>query len=211
MIQSKEKFLGELDALLVAHKDKEDVLEEYDGHILHLMEETGELGNEELTDLIHTRIGTPKEIASIWNDEWSLTPGRTQWLFVSANIFLFAGGSLLTVLYNVYSWEWLQDFWIKLTSIPAIIIAVYIVFWILLGYEIGKEFGSKGKSLLMKTLIMSLIPNLILMNLVLFHLIPHEWFDPLLNSSFILSCIAFTILLLPISWAGYRWGRRASI
>ncbi|RIW28621.1 hypothetical protein D3H55_21400 [Bacillus salacetis] len=211
MIPSKDKFIQELDSLLVPHEDKEDVLEEYEGHIHHLKEETGDVENDEWTVLIHEKIGTPEEIAAIWNQEWSVTPSRTQWLFVSANIFLFVGGSLLTILYNVFSWEWLQGFWLKLTDIPAIIIAVYIVFWILLGYEIGKEFGSKGKSLLVKTLLISLIPNLVLMNLILFHLIPHEWFDPLLNQSFILICIGFTILLLPISWAGYKWGRRASV
>jgi hypothetical protein len=211
MIRSKEQFIQELDTLLIEHEDKRGVLEEYDGHIHHLLEETGEMEKDDWTALIYEKIGTPEEISAIWNEEWAVTPSKTQWLFVSANIFLFVGGSLLTILYNVFSWNWLQGFWLKLTDIPAIIIAVYIVFWILLGYEIGKEFGSKGRTLLVKTLLLSLIPNLVLMNLVLFHLIPHEWFDPLLSKSFILICIGFTILLLPISWAGYKWGRRASV
>jgi hypothetical protein len=211
MIQSKEKFMLELETLLIPHENKQGVLEEYEGHILDLLDdsEVEEIG--ELTDLIHNKIGTPEEIAAIWNEEWSVTPNKTQWIFVSANIFLFVGGSLLTILYNVFSWKWLQGFWTRLTDIPAVIIAVYIVFWVLLGYEIGKEFGSKGKTLLVKTLVISLIPNLVLMNLVLFHLIPHEWFDPLLSKSFILICMVFTVLLLPISWAGYKWGRRASV
>jgi hypothetical protein len=211
MIQSKEKFMLELETLLIPHENKQGVLEEYEGHILDLLDdsEVEEIG--ELTDLIHNKIGTPEEIAAIWNEEWSVTPSKTQWIFVSANIFLFVGGSLLTILYNVFSWEWLQGFWARLTDIPAVIIAVYIVFWVLLGYEIGKEFGSKGKTLLVKTLVISLVPNLVLMNLVLFHLIPHEWFDPLLSKSFILICMGFTVLLLPISWAGYKWGRRASV
>jgi hypothetical protein len=211
MIQSRDSFLGELDALLASHQDKGRVLGEYEEHINHLMEETGEADSENLTCLIHEKIGTPEEIASIWNEEWSVTPSKTQWLFVTANILLFIGGSTLTLLYNQFSWGWLQVFWMKLTGIPTVIIAVYIVFWILLGYEIGKEFGSKGKTLLLRTMVLSLIPNILLMNLVLFHLIPHEWFDPLLNRSFIMTCILFTILLFPISWFGYRWGRRASV
>jgi hypothetical protein len=211
MIQSKDSFISELDALLASHPDKKRVLGEYEEHIGHLLEEINETDSETLTLLIHEKIGTPEEIASIWNDEWSVTPGKTQWLFVSANILLFIGGSALTLLYNLFSWEWLQVFWINLTDVPAVIIAVYIVFWVLLGYEIGKEFGSRGKTLLLRTMILSLFPNILLMNLVLFHLIPHEWFDPLLNRSFIITCILFTILLFPISWFGYRWGRRASV
>ncbi|WP_456274503.1 HAAS signaling domain-containing protein [Bacillus sp. AK031] len=211
MIQSRDSFLGELEDLLASHQDKGRVLREYEEHINHLMEEMDEADKDKLTCLIHEKIGTPKEIASIWNAEWSVTPGKTQWLFVSANILLFISGSILTLLYNQYSWGWLHVFWMKLTGVPSVIIAVYIVFWVLLGYEIGKEFGSKGKTLLFRTMLLSLIPNILLMNLVLFHLIPHEWFDPLLNRSFIMTCILFTILLFPISWFGYRWGRRASV
>jgi hypothetical protein len=211
MIQSKDSFISELDALLASHPDKRRVLGEYEEHIGHLLEEIDETDSNTLTLLIHEKIGTPEEIASIWNDEWSVTPSKTQWLFVSANILLFIGGSTLTLLYNLFSWEWLQVIWINITGVTAVIIAVYIVFWVLLGYEIGKEFGSRGKTLLLRTMILSLLPNILLMNLVLFQLIPYEWFDPLLNRSFIIICILFTILLFPISWFGYRWGRRASV
>lgn len=82
------------------------------------------------------------------------------------------------------------------------------VFWALLGYEIGKGFGHNGRVLLNKTFLLSLIPNLILMVLTVFQIIPHSWFAPLLTKTFIIACIIFTIILYPISWIGYRWGEK---
>ncbi|MGA9227681.1 MAG: hypothetical protein WB217_15155, partial [Mesobacillus sp.] len=81
----------------------------------------------------------------------------------------------------------------------------------LLGYEIGKGFGHRGRSLMKKTFILSILPNILLMNLTLFEVIPHGWFQPLLSSAFIIKCILLTALLYPICLAGYKWGKKASV
>ncbi|MCM2533169.1 hypothetical protein NDK43_13145 [Neobacillus pocheonensis] len=101
--------------------------------------------------------------------------------------------------------------WSHLTSIPTLIALLYLFFWALLGYEIGKGFGHSGRRLLKKTFLLSLIPNILLMVLTVLRIIPHAWFDPLLTDQFVIACIIFTIILYPISWLGYRWGKKASI
>jgi hypothetical protein len=94
---------------------------------------------------------------------------------------------------------------------PTLIALLYLFFWALLGYEIGRGFGHGGRTLLKKTFLLSLIPNILLMVLTVFEIIPHSWFAPLLTKTFIIACILFTIILYPISVIGYRWGKKASI
>ncbi|MFZ3578358.1 hypothetical protein [Virgibacillus sp. DJP39] len=87
----------------------------------------------------------------------------------------------------------------------------YILFWSLIGYEIGREFGHGGHKLLRKTFVISIVPNLVLMYLTIFKLIPLEWFQPLLSVPFIAACVITTGFLYPVSWIGYQWGRKASV
>src|SRR5690625_7968821 len=88
---------------------------------------------------------------------------------------------------------------------------MYILFWGLLGYEIGKEFGHRGYRLLKKTFVISIVPNLLLMYLIVFKVLPYEWFQPLLSFPFIVTAMFFTGLLFPVRWFGYRWGRKVSV
>ncbi|MRH44179.1 hypothetical protein GH741_16170 [Aquibacillus halophilus] len=127
------------------------------------------------------------------------------------NICLFLGGILLTLTYHVFHWGWIDFIWERVTEIPSIIIMVYFLFWGLLGYEIGKEFGPRGRKLLQKTFFFCVAPNIILMALTIFRLIPYQWFQPLLSFPFIISCVIFTGLLYPVSWLGYHWGKKASV
>ncbi|PLR90071.1 HAAS signaling domain-containing protein [Bacillus sp. T33-2] len=213
MTRFKQDFLDELNRQLGNHPDKEQILLEYESHISELACELEEhhKGEHQLHEQLITRIGSPEEIAKSWREELSLTPRKTQWLFILANVAFFAAGSLLTILNNLYGWGWVQTVWVSLTSIPSLIIFMYMFFWALLGYEIGKGFGHAGRTLLKKTFIISLVPNLLLMGLTLFHIIPHKWFQPLLSPSFIIKCVLFTVVLYPICLAGYKWGKNASV
>ncbi|MGD7043850.1 HAAS signaling domain-containing protein [Jeotgalibacillus proteolyticus] len=214
MDRLKIDYLNDLDNELRHHPNRESILEEYEVHLEELITELQftkdsieEVSKRDVTE----RLGTPQEIAHLWLQEKSVTPGKMKWLFTSCNIFIFLGGGLLTFFYNVYEWAWIQNIWILLTSIPVLISIIYLFFWALLGYEIGKGFGYKGHSLLRKTFIFSLVPNITLMVLVVFRIVPQHWFAPLLSHEFILSCIAITIVLYPISLLSYKWGRRASV
>lgn len=212
MERPKNKFLEELGKRLGNHHDKKSILMEYEVHIEEIMIESQDCNDEnEMMERITSRLGSPEEISAMWKEELSVTPSNMKWLFIVMNILFFGGGSLLTFFHNVFQWNWLSVVWSHLTAIPTLIAFIYMFFWALLGYEIGKGFGHRGRSLLKKTFLLSLIPNLLLMVLTVFGIIPHSWFEPLLTKTFILACIIFTILLYPISWLGYRWGRKASI
>ncbi|WHY69151.1 hypothetical protein [Neobacillus sp. SuZ13] len=211
MERPKNRFLNELAKGIGDHLDKDEILREYGSHIDEILIESGIRDEDIVYDLIVSRLGTPKEIIQIWRDEFSVNPSNMKWLFILLNVLFFGGGSLLTLAHNVYQWKWITAAWNHLTAIPTLIAILYLFFWALLGYEIGKGFGHNGRVLLNKTFLLSLIPNLILMVLTVFQIIPHSWFAPLLTKTFIIACIIFTIILYPISWIGYRWGRKASV
>jgi hypothetical protein len=212
MERPKNRFLEELEERLGNHQDKKSILLEYEVHIEEIMIESFDCKDEnDLMERIITRLGSPEEITAMWKEELSVTPSNMKWLFILMNILFFGGGSFLTIFHNVFQWKWLSVVWSHLTAIPTLIAFIYLFFWALLGYEIGKGFGHGGRRLLNKTFLLSLIPNLLLMVLTVFEIIPHVWFEPLLTKTFIIACIILTILLYPISWLGYRWGRKASI
>jgi hypothetical protein len=212
MERPKNRFLEELAEGLGNHQDKDNILLEYETHINEILIESFDCENEEaVMERIIARLGTPKEIAEMWQEELSVTPSNMKWLFILLNIFFFGGGSLITLLHNLVEWKWVSLVWRHLTAIPTLIAILYLFFWALLGYEIGKSFGHGGRTLLKKTFILSLIPNILLMVLTVFEIIPHSWFEPLLTKTFIIACILFTIILYPVSLIGYRWGKKASI
>ncbi|UFT99797.1 hypothetical protein KO561_02140 [Radiobacillus kanasensis] len=202
-----EIFLLDLETELGECPNKDEILLECKMHVYELSQEKTEITYQ----MIQQRLGSPAEIAKLWEQEVSITPKRTQWLFVGFNISLFIGGSFLTLGYNWFQFDWLHMIWQGLTNIAMVIMMIYFFFWGLLGYEIGKEFGPRGKKLLKRTFLFCILPNLILMGLTIFRLIPYEWFQPLLNVKFILACIISTIFLYPVSWIGYKWGKKASV
>ncbi len=205
-----QRFLRDLAKELASDSKKDEIIAEYTTHVNELLAEI-EVEEAAVYDFLVERLGSPKELAALWKEEKSVTPGRMQRLFVLMNIALFLSGALFTIGYNVLEWYWLENLWEGLTEATTIVIFFYMLFWGLLGYEIGKAFGARGKKILNRTFIICVIPNLLLMYLIVFRLIPYEWFDPLLNKSFIIICILSTGALYPISWLGYRWGKKASI
>ncbi|CEG27278.1 HAAS signaling domain-containing protein [Bacillus sp. B-jedd] len=211
MERLKNDFLKELDRRLGTFAEKESILRDYEEHLDEMLVDSFSLGEEEAREALYARLGTPKEIADMWKEELTVTPSNMKWLFILLNILLFAAGSALTAAHNVFEWEWLSFVWRYLTSIPFIIAFVYIFFWALLGYEIGRSFGSNGRGLVRKTFLAALIPNLTLMVLTLTGIIPYEWFYPLLTKTFIAVCIILTALLYPICLFAYQWGKKSSV
>ncbi|MEQ2529335.1 hypothetical protein EKG37_16870 [Robertmurraya yapensis] len=208
----KNEFLNELARQLGNHPEKESILMEYDAHLDELLISFyGQVEESDMREQVYSRFGTPGEIAAMWKEELSVTPSNMKWLFIAVNILFFGGGGALTLAHNLLDWSWLTSLWDQLTSVPILIALIYMFFWALLGYEIGKGFGHKGKRLLRNTFLLALIPNLSLMILTVFKIIPHEWFRPLLTETFIMLCILFTILLYPVCLISYKWGKKASI
>ena len=212
MERLKNEFLGDLAQLLGSYQEKESILKEYDAHLDELLLNLDKLEDEcEVRKQVYSRFGTPEEIAAMWKEELSVTPSNMKWLFIAVNILFFGGGSVLTLAHNLFDWNWLTSLWVQLTSFPVLIALIYMFFWALLGYEIGKGFGHKGRKLMKRTFFLALIPNLTLMVLTVFRIIPHEWFNPLLKETFIGICIFLTLLLYPICLISYNWGKKASV
>ena len=212
MERLKNEFLTELAKCLENHQEKESILLEYDSHLDELLTDFYNLEDEsEIRNQIYLRFGTPKEIASMWKEELSVTPSKMKWLFIVVNILFFGGGTLLTLAHNLFDWSWLTSLWEQLTSFPILIALIYMFFWALLGYEIGRGFGYKGRKLMKRTFLLALIPNLTLMVLTVFRIIPHKWFSPLLTETFMGLCILLTLLLYPVCLISYRWGKKASV
>lgn len=212
MEQLKNDFLAELAERLGNHQEKDSILQEYEDHLDELLITLFKVEDEtEIREQVYSRFGSPEEIAALWREELSVTPSNMKWLFIAVNILFFGGGAALTLAHNLFDWGWLTALWAQLTSFPILIALIYLFFWALLGYEIGRGFGHKGKSLMKRTFLLALIPNLTLMFLTVFRIIPHEWFSPLLTETFIVICILFTILLYPVCLISYKWGKKASV
>lgn len=212
MEELKAEFLKELAKGLGDHQEKDSILTEYEGHLDELFLSIHKLEDkDQLRERIRSQFGTPEEIAGMWREELTVTPSKMKWLFIAVNILFFAGGGALTLAHNLLDWSWLNNLWAELTSFPVLIALIYMFFWALLGYEIGRGFGHKGKKLMRRTFMLALIPNLALMVLTVFRIIPHEWFHPLLKETFILLCIFLTLLLYPVCLLSYRWGKKASV
>lgn len=210
MSDDEQSFIKELETEIGHHPNKQEIIAEYKRHIYEILKEY-KIENTPNYHVLVDHLGTPREIAKMWRQESSMTPRNTQWLFVLCNVLIFVGGTLLMIFYNIFEWHWLEQVWRTLTEASFIIMLIYILFWGLIGYEIGKEFGHRGRRLLKKTFIISIIPNLLLLYLVVFKILPYDWFQPLLNFPFIIASLMFTGFLYLVSLIGYRWGRRVSV
>lgn len=212
MNEEAGRFLRELEIELGNSPHAEEILADYKMHVIEMLRDSESGNTKPLTyQEITERLGTPEELAAIWKEENSVTPKKMQRLFVFLNIALFLGGALLTLGYNVLEWQWLDELWRRLTELTTLIIFTYLFFWGLLGYEIGKAFGAKGKKIVNRTFLIAIIPNVILMYVIVFRLIPYSWFDPLLDRTFVLFSVLGTLSLYPICLLGYRWGRKKSV
>lgn len=211
MEQLKIDFLVQLEQCLGGHQEKYSILKEYETHLDELLMELPQGEESQVRQEVYARLGSPEEIAAMWKEELSVTPSNMKWLFVLVNVLFFGGGAVLTLAHNIFDWKWLTSIWNQLASFPILIAFIYMFFWALLGYEIGRGFGHKGSKLMRRTFLLALIPNITLMILTVFHIIPHEWFSPLLTETFIAICIFLTILLYPVCLISYRWGKKASI
>lgn len=208
MTIGQSQYLHELANELGSHPEKEFILAEYEDH---LAEVCTDLEDSPSYVMLVDRMGEPKHVAKAWKDESSVTQTKLQWLFIFCNVFLFVGGSLLTLSYHLLEWSVIEWLWRTFTSLPMLIVLAYFGFWSLLGYEMGKAFGAGGRRLLRRTFFIGILPNLLLMTLTVTKVIPHKWFDPLITKDFILICVISTVLLYPVCWFGFRWGKRMSV
>jgi hypothetical protein len=201
---TKKEFLSELDRLLPATVNKREIVREWDLHINEALEESDE--SEVIMNL-----GDPADIAKEYRNN---TPIQKNWIipfYIGCNALFFITGSLLTLAYHMTDHVIATLIWETLVMIAPGIIAGYLLFWVFLGFEIGRTYGMKGRKLLTKTVLLSMLPNVLLMVLTLYEWIPTNLFSPLLTPMFVLICVIFTFLLYPICRLAYRVGISRSL
>lgn len=87
----------------------------------------------------------------------------------------------------------------------------YGLMWVLSGFMLGRKYGAHAEKRIHRMILPPLLPNYLFMLLVLFGILPSEWFDSLLSLPFVLMCIASTFLFSHLARLGCRWGRHASL
>jgi hypothetical protein len=201
---TKEDFLSELERLLPNTINKKEIVQEWENHINEALFEYPEA-------IVIKKLGNPADIACEYQ---SITPVQKSWIvpfYIGCNALFFIFGSLLTLAYHMTNHPIAKTVWLSLVQIAPAIMGGYLLFWVFLGFEIGRTYGVKGSKLLTKTVLLSMLPNVILMILTLYQWIPIDLFTPLLTPMFVVLCVLFTFLLYPICCLAYRAGISRSI
>lgn len=213
MIKTKEMYIKQLEQRLRVHPNREEVMAEL---IVHIEEEMADLlrngmNEPEAVQVIIEQFGHPSELAAQFGKIAETTPVKTKIILVLSNHFLFLLGACLTLCYHLGSMPVLQTAWEMLAKSSLLILFIYTGFWLFIGYQIGKEFGAKGKKILFETMCYALIPNMVLMLGILYGVFPTQWFSPFLTQSFIVACLGVTLLFYPFSQFGYYFGRHQAV
>jgi hypothetical protein len=201
---TKDEFLIQLEQLLPNSLNKKEIVREWELHINEALEESPEA-------YVIEKLGHPANIAEEYRD---ISPVQKAWIipfYIGCNALFFIFGSLLTLAYRITEHPIAESIWESLVQVAPVIIGGYLLFWVFLGYEIGKTYGVRGRRLLTKTVLLSMLPNITLMFLTLYKWIPTDLFSPLLTPAFVLICVIFTFLVYPICRLAYRVGITRSL
>lgn len=209
MITFRE-YIEQLEKELRHHSDQMEIVEEITAHIQE------EISAENLTEkeamaVIVNKLGSPQELAASFHNASLPTPPQVKVLFSLFNIGLFIVGIGITLAYHVGNLPFFYGIWVTLAQNNWWILIIYTAYWMLIGFQLGKEFGSQGKRLLTETVRLTLLPNLLFMAILFYGIIPMEWFHSFLTTPFLGACFVATILFYPISQAGFYLGRHQTI
>lgn len=205
MIKTKIEYIHQLKLLLEDHPDRDEIIHEIACHTDELLQEC-DLPEYEAISLVQRQIGTPEKLASQFRYVSSKEAWNVKKMFIIINALFFAVGGLLA--FGAKISVHLHTIWELLAQSCWIVLFVYSGYWVFIGFEIGKEYGAKGKGLLERTIRAAIIPNIILMLITLIGILPSELFQSFLSSSFLIGCLAATFFFFPISKVGYYMGVR---
>jgi hypothetical protein len=201
---TKDEFLSQLEQLLPSSVNKKEIIREWELHIDEALEESPEAH-------VIEKLGHPAFIAQEYRE---ITPVQKSWIvpfYIGCNALFFIFGSLLTLAYHMTDHLIAKFVWESLIQVAPVIIGGYLLFWVFLGFEIGRTYGVRGRKILTKTVLFSMLPNITLMVLTLYKWIPTDLFSPLLTPLFVLLCVIFTFLVYPICRLAYRVGISRSL
>ncbi|HET7578826.1 MAG TPA: permease prefix domain 1-containing protein [Bacillales bacterium] len=208
MTPEKQRYLEELKKALGAEGQAEAVVKEINSHIEERMHDRMVFGikEEEALDEALQSLGSPRKLAKALMEGEASNRHTMRNVFIACNYLFFLGGTMLMIFSQILTLPIVHTVWESLTGVSGLILACYTGYWFYLGYEVGKQFGPNGKSLMNRTVLMSLIPNVLLMFLTLFRFIPQHLFNSMLTPEFVTVCVVATVFFYPISKAAYKIG-----
>jgi len=201
----KQDYLHDLKLALQNHPDKENILYEITTHIEDAIKDKMLIGISEkvaTVEVLHS-MGNPIELGKSF-----MQPSRSINIkhLILLNWAFFGCGMFITLGNQLSDWTIVNHTWTYLTHKSHFILFLYSMYWIYLGYSVGKHYGPNGKKLVNKTMMWAYIPNMVLMFITLFNVIPGDIFSPLLNPVFMMVCVIATFLFYPLSKFAFKIG-----
>ncbi|MEI1423411.1 DUF1700 domain-containing protein [Bacillus cabrialesii] len=206
----KKTYLSEINNGLKGLPEVEAVVDEIESHIEHHLFHSFQEGKseEEAMETLMQAFGTPAEIVSSFKKEQPVSFRAFLMFHLSFNSTLFAVGIVITMMHVWLESPIVHAVWKGISVSVWLILAAYVIYWVLIGYQGMREFGKRGEQLVLHTILICMVPNIIFMLVFLFHLIPVVLFQSLLTPWFVGTCACATLLFPLFGRMGCYIGRR---
>ncbi|PJZ01467.1 hypothetical protein CPT06_05260 [Bacillus vallismortis] len=206
----KETYLSEMKNGLKGLPEGETIIEEMESHIEYHMFHSFQQGKseEEAMQTLMQSFGTPSDIVSSFKKEQPVTFRTFLMFHLFCNSALFAVGIAITMMYVCFASPIVHAIWKGISVSMWLILAGYMIYWVLIGYQGVREFGKRGEQLVLHTILICMVPNVIFMLVFLFHVIPAALFQSLLTPWFVGTCACATLLFPLFGRMGCYIGRR---
>lgn len=206
----KDAYVNEIKKGLQDLPDSDEWMEELESHIsqafAHYLNE-GKTEKEAMMRIWH-EVGSPADIIHSFKKETSVSPRGFLLFHFFCNLSLFAAGAALTMIHVWSVHPLVKAVWSGLSVSVWLILGGYLLYWMFIGYQAGREFGFSGKRLVHHTVSVSMAPNVCFMLVFLFGLVPADLFQAMLTPGFVLACAVATMLFPACSRLGCYVGRR---
>lgn len=161
----KETYLSEIKNGLKELPEGEAVIEEIESHIEHHLFHSFQEGKSEAEamQILLQVFGTPADIVSSFKKEQPVTFRSFLMFHLFCNSALFAVGIIITMMYVWLESPIVHAVWKGISVSVWLILAIYIIYWVLIGYQGVREFGKRGEQLVLHTILISMVPNVIFM------------------------------------------------
>lgn len=143
----KETYVSEIKSGLKGLPEGEAMIEEIESHIEHHLFRSFQEGKseEEAMQTLLQAFGTPTDIVSSFKKIQPVTFRAFLMFHLFCNSALFAVGIAITIMHVWLESPFVQAVWKGISVSVWLILAAYMIYWVLIGYQGVKEFGKRGK------------------------------------------------------------------
>lgn len=145
----KETYVSEIKSGLKGLPEGEAMIEEIESHIEHHLFRSFQEGKseEEAMQTLLQAFGTPTDIVSSFKKIQPVTFRAFLMFHLFCNSALFAVGIAITIMHVWLESPFVQAVWKGISVSVWLILAAYMIYWVLIGYQGVKEFGKRGEKL----------------------------------------------------------------